>query len=257
MMSYNSRRSPGTVALVGSGEYLDVMNEIDTYLLNTVGGASTAKVALLPTASGLEPNGPTSWNNLGLRHFKNLGVHDIRATQIIDRDSAFAQAQLDLLQGADFYYFSGGNPQHTIDTLRGSPAWNIIKTAYEQGAILAGCSAGAMMLSAHTISVRQVMMGEPVGFVEAMGIVPNVIVFPHFDRMAGFLNQDRFQHLLLSVPAPNRVIGIDEDTALVRIEPNASTDTSARWRVMGRQTVSIFDGDKKPNILHNGDEITL
>jgi len=257
MMSDNLRRSPGTVALVGSGEYLDVMNEVDTFLLNTVGGASTAKVALLPTASGLEPNGPPSWNNLGLRHFKNLGVSDIRATQIIDRDSAFAQAQLDLLQGADFYYFSGGNPQHTIDALRDSPAWNIIKTAYEHGAVLAGCSAGAMMLSARTISVRQVMMGEPVGFVEAMGIVPNVIVFPHFDRMAGFLDQDRFQHLLRSVPDSDRVVGIDEDTALVRIEPNEMPDTSARWRVMGRQTVSIFNGDKKPRILHSGDEITL
>ena len=37
MMSSSQRRSPGTVALVGSGEYLDVMNEVDTYLLNTVG----------------------------------------------------------------------------------------------------------------------------------------------------------------------------------------------------------------------------
>ena len=257
MMSYNSRHNPGTVALVGSGEYLDAMNEVDTYLLNTIGGASTAKVALLPTASGLEPNGPTSWNNLGLRHFKNLGVQDIRATQIIDRESAFAQDQLDLLQGADFYYFSGGNPHHTINTLRNSPAWNIIKTAYENGAVLAGCSAGAMMLSARTVPVRQIMMGESVGFIEAMGIVPNVIVFPHFDRMAGFLNQDRFQRLLRSVPDSNTVVGIDEDTALVRIEPNETHDAPTRWRVMGRQTVSIFDGGKKPHILHNGAEITL
>ncbi len=257
MMSSSQRRSPGTVALVGSGEYLDVMNEVDTYLLNTVGGAGTAKVALLPTASGLEPNGPTSWNNLGLQHFKKLGVQDIRATRIINRASAFDQAQLDLLQGADFYYFSGGNPQHTIDTLRDSPAWNIIKTAYENGAVLAGCSAGAMMLSARTISVRQVMMGEPVSFVEAMGVVPNVIVFPHFDRMAGFLDQNRFSHLLSSIPDQNRVIGVDEDTALVRIEPSETPDKPARWRVMGRQTVSIFDGDKKPRILRSGDEIAL
>ncbi|GAC1401032.1 MAG: cyanophycinase [Ktedonobacteraceae bacterium] len=257
MMSRSQHRGPGGVALVGSGEYLDVMNEIDTYLLNTVGGASTAKVALLPTASGLEPNGPTFWNNLGVRHFKSLGVNDIRATRIIDRASAFDQEQLALLQEADLYYFSGGNPQHTIETLRDSPAWNIMKTAYDQGAVLAGCSAGAMMLSARTISIRQVMLGEPISFVDAMDIVPNIIVFPHFDRMAGFLNQDRFQHLLHSVPEHYNVVGIDEDTALVRIEPNDTLDLMARWRVMGRQNVSIFNGGKSPQVLHSGDEITL
>ncbi len=112
MTSNSQHTSPGAIALVGSGEYLDAMNEVDTYLLNTIGGAATAKVALLPTASGLELNGPTSWNKLGLAHFKQLGVSDIRATRIIGRDGAFDPTQLALLQGADFYYFSGGNPQH-------------------------------------------------------------------------------------------------------------------------------------------------
>ncbi len=32
-----SRPAPGAIALVGSGEYLDVMNETDTYLLETLG----------------------------------------------------------------------------------------------------------------------------------------------------------------------------------------------------------------------------
>ncbi|GAC1353730.1 MAG: hypothetical protein NVS4B11_30620 [Ktedonobacteraceae bacterium] len=257
MMSHSPHRGPGVVALVGSGEYLDVMNEIDTYLLNTVGGASSAKVALLPTASGLEPNGPTSWNNLGVRHFKNMGVNDIRATRIIDRASAFDQEQLALLQGADLYYFSGGNPQHTIETLRDSPAWDIISDAYNRGAVLAGCSAGAMMLSARTISIRQAIMGEPVVLVEAMGVVPNIIVFPHFDRMAGFLDQERFQSLMHSVSELYIVVGIDEDTALVRIEPNETSGTMACWRVMGRQTVNLFGRDGKPQVLRNGDEITL
>ncbi len=257
MTSDSQHTSPGAIALVGSGEYLDAMNEVDTYLLNTIGGASTAKVALLPTASGLELNGPTSWNKLGVAHFKQLGVSDIRATRIVDRDSAFDKEQLALLQGADFYYFSGGNPQHTIETLRDSPAWDIISTAYNRGAILAGCSAGAMMLSARTISIRQVMMGEPVVFVEAMAVVPNIIVFPHFDRMSGFLDQDRFQSLLHSVSELYTVVGIDEDTALVRIQPNVTSGVAARWRVMGRQTVNLFSADGKKQVLHNGDELTL
>ncbi len=250
-------KGSGTVALVGSGEYLDVMNEVDTYLLDTIGGVNNAHVALLPTASGLEPNGPTSWNNLGLRHFKQLGVSDVRATRIIDREGAFDAEQVALLQGANFYYFSGGNPQHVIETFRGSPAWNVIKSAYEQGAVLAGCSAGAMMMSGYTISVRQAMQGSAMDFVEGLGIVPHVIVFPHFDRMAGFLSQDRFKDLLRAIPVNTIVVGVDEDTALVRIEPSKDAETVARWRVMGRQTVNIFSSDTNVRKLHVGEEIML
>src|SRR5713226_183065 len=88
---------PGTIALVGSGEYLDAMNTTDIYLLETIGGASNARVVLLPTASGQEINGAISWNDLGLHHFHALGVQDVRATFIIDRDSTADPKQLALL----------------------------------------------------------------------------------------------------------------------------------------------------------------
>jgi cyanophycinase len=257
MGSQVHRTLPGAVALVGSGEYLDAMNEVDTYLLESVGGAKTATVALLPTASGLELNGPTSWNKLGLKHFQNLGVHDVRATHIVDRESANDPEQVELLKGVDFYYFSGGNPQHTIESLRDSAAWEVINAAYEQGAVLAGCSAGAMMLSGRTLSIRQVMMGGKTEFVESMGIVPELIVFPHFDRMAGFLDQTRFQQLQRAVPEGNIIVGIDEETALVRIAPPTEGSTGSRWRVMGRQTVKVFVKEKEPLTLQAGEEIDL
>ncbi len=257
MGSHVQHTTPGAIALVGSGEYLDAMNGVDAYLLQTLGGASTAKVALLPTASGLEPNGPTSWNNLGLSHFAKLGVQDIRATRIVDKASAHDPEQVALLQGADFYYFSGGNPQHITESLRDSPSWEVIKAAYEQGAVLAGCSAGAMMLSGRTLSIRQAMMSGSMEFVESMGIVPELIVFPHFDRMAGFLDQKRFQQVLHAVPDTYTVVGIDEETALVRISANAFEEKTSRWRVMGRQTVKVFTKEQEPLTLQVGEEITL
>jgi len=257
MGSHTRHTIPGPVALVGSGEYLDVMNEVDRHLLETLGGANDATVALLPTASGLEPNGPTSWNNLGLHHFKQLGVQDIRATSIIDRNSAYDPVQLDLLRDADLYYFSGGNPLYLIETLRDTPAWGIIKAAYEAGAVLAGCSAGAMMLSGRTLSIRQAMMDGQIELVESMGIVPELIVFPHFDRMANFLDQQRFHHILHVIPQGYTIVGIDEDTALVRISANAFDRTASLWRVMGRQTVKVFRKDAEPRTLRSGEEVKL
>jgi cyanophycinase len=252
--------TPGAIALVGSGEYLDAMNEVDAYLLETRGGTHSARVALLPTASGLEQNGPNYWNELGLQHFQKLGVPDIRATRILNRSDAVDPEQLALLRGVDFYYFSGGNPQHVIETMRGTPAWDIITTAHSEGAVLAGCSAGAMMLGGRTVSIRQAMTGGTIDFEEALDIVPNIIVFPHFDRMINFLDDNRFQQLLSVIPAGYVIAGIDEETALVQVEAPSTSGLAARWRVMGRQSVKLYTRDvqsTQPRVLHNGEEVTL
>jgi len=254
-----SRPTPGAIALVGSGEYLDAMNTTDLYLLETLGGVSNARVALLPTASGLEENGPGYWNDLGLRHFKQLGVQEVRPTSIIDRESAADPQQLALLEDANFYYLSGGNPQHTIDTLRGSRAWEIITSAYRRGAVLAGCSAGAMTISAYTIAIRQMFMGEKPAWVTSLGVVSRLVVFPHFDRMANFIDNATFQELLSTLPTGIVALGIDENTALVRIEANSTADPMAteRWQVMGLQTVKVYERGMEPRILHVGEEVML
>lgn len=247
----------GAVALVGSGEYTHAMNETDRHLLDTLGGPASARVALLPTASGLEPDSPKYWNDLGMRHFTSLGVADIRSTWILDARAAHDPAQLELLREANFFYFSGGNPQHVISSMRGSPAWEIISAAYAKGAVLAGCSAGAMAMSGYTISLRLAFSGNgPVEFVESLAVVPHVIVFPHFDRILGRMGAAALRTRLVKAPQGAIPIGVDEDTALVRIAL-PSFDGKAQWRVMGRQTVTIFWPNATPQVLHTGDEVAL
>jgi cyanophycinase len=247
--------APGAVALVGSGEYTDAMNETDSYLLKTIGGAHAARVVVLPTASGLEPGSPQRWNSMGVAHFQALRVADVRASMIVDRASAADEAQLALLRDADLYYFSGGNPQYVVETLRDTPAWEIIAQAHASGAVLAGCSAGAMMLGGRTMSLRVAMTGL-IEWKEALGVVPRCIVFPHFDRMPGFLTAPVVRRLLGGIPAGCVGLGIDEDTALVRVAPPDAAG-SARWRVMGRQAVTLFEGTAPSKVLRAGAEITL
>ena len=261
-----AQTTSGALALVGSGEYTDAMNSTDAWLLQTLGGPTAARVALLPTASGLEANSPRMWNEMGQRHFAALGVQDIRSTWILNHEAAADPAQLDLLRGANFFYLSGGNPQHTIDALRDTSAWDIMRTAYAQGAVLAGCSAGAMAMGGYTISLRQVMAGVitggPQDWAPALGVVPRVVVFPHFDRMPRMLSQPTLQRLIHGAPAGRVMLGIDERTALVRITPPQQDGAEgiagqARWRVMGEQTVSVFTSNTEAQILQVGDEITL
>lgn len=256
----SATRQVGAVALVGSGEYTDAMNETDLHLIETLGGPANARVVLLPTASGLEPDSPKYWNDLGMRHFTALGVSDIRPTWILDAATAHDPDQLDLLRQANFYYFSGGNPQHVITSMRGSPAWEIISAAYANGAVLAGCSAGAMAMSGYTLSLRFAFSGNgPVEFVESLAVVPQVIVFPHFDRILGRMGSAALRTRLVKAPHDAIPVGVDEDTALVRIAPPGagSTDGKAQWRVMGRQTATIFWPDAAPQVLHTGDEVAL
>ncbi len=249
--------SVGAVALVGSGEYTDAMIETDRYLLGTLGGPEAARVALLPTASGLEPESPRYWNDLGLRHFTALGVRDIRPTGILDATTAHDPEQVRLLEGASFYYLSGGNPAHTINSLRGTPAWDVMARAHARGAVLAGCSAGAMALAGATAHLRTLLAGGRADWLEGLGAVPRLVVFPHFDRVFGVVSASALRTHLLTVPEGRIAVGVDEDTALVRIEGPDAESGAARWRVMGRQTVTVLRREAPPQTLAAGEEITL
>lgn len=258
-MAERRRGAEGALALVGSGEYLDVMLATDEALLATVGGAS-ASVALLPTASGLEQGSPTRWNNMGVAHFKKLGVTDIRPTMILDRATADDPKQVELLRGADFYYFSGGDPSHTIASMRDSAAWAVISEAQRDGAVLAGCSAGAMAMAGYTLPFRGLISGlvtgAPGDWRPALGTVPNTLVVPHFDRLPGAVSDAMLKRLSHAAPNGSAMIGVDEDTALVRLEPPAA-DGSALWQVMGRQTVHIHRAGHPSLRLHAGETVTL
>src|SRR5438045_9077083 len=113
MMSNTIRAQPGTLALVGSGEYLAHMDETDRFLLDTLGGPAAARVVVIPTASALEPGMPERWNAMGVAHFRALGAQ-VTPIMLLNRDDAHAERVLADLRAADLYYFSGGNPVHVI-----------------------------------------------------------------------------------------------------------------------------------------------
>jgi cyanophycinase len=80
------------------------------------------------------------------------------------------------------------------------------------------------------------MRGQAPRYVPALNLLPGIVVMPHFDRVADFAGAEAFRAILTAAPPDATLIGIDEDTALVRF-PNAP------WQVMGRQTVSVFDAN--------------
>ena len=111
----------GLIALVGSGEYLPVMNDVDRYLLDSLNlTGRKPRVVCLPTAAGQEGDGSIDrWSNMGVAHFQGLGA-EVNALRIIDREFADDPQWESFLENADLIYFSGGDPGYLYQTMNGS-----------------------------------------------------------------------------------------------------------------------------------------
>jgi cyanophycinase len=217
---------PGPLALVGSGEFLPVMAATDAALL----GGRPARVAVLPTAAGQE--GPARiryWFDLAHAHYSSLGV-EVVEVPVFDRRSADDPDHADLIAGAGLIYLSGGDPHHVTATLAGTVVWAAIRAAWQGGAALAGCSAGAMTLAGRVASIRSSVL------LDGLGVVPGVCVLPHFDRLRA-----TYPDLAVRVRAEvgATVVGIDENTALVGAAAQG-------WRVEGRGEVHVFATEGEP-----------
>ena len=217
----------GLITLVGSGEYLPVMDNVDRHLLDSLHlNGRKPRVVCLPTAAGREGDASINrWSSMGIQHFQKLGA-EVSALRIIDRASAEDAQWESLLEEADLVYFSGGDPGHLHQTMNGSRAWRAAQRAWERGAIYAGCSAGAMILGKRMPSFR--LAGTQEGF----GLVPATFIVPHFDAIPGVWKPIVFA-LQKQLKKGERMIGVDENTALIG-------RLGGEWTVMGPGKVHVF-----------------
>ena len=229
----------GPIALVGSGEFLPQMVEIDQLLLT----GRPARAAFLPTAAGEE--GPASfgrWLSLGTAHYRAMEVEAV-PVPVANRNDANNPELAALICGVGLVYLSGGNPGYLARTLKGTLVWQAIVDAWAAGAALAGCSAGAMAITAEAPGVRGSAMAPEPG----LALVGHLAVIPHFDRMAQW--GPKFMQRATAPQRPGiTVVGIDEDTALV--------GGPRQWTVMGRQHVTVFTANG-PVVHARGEEVTL
>ncbi len=235
----------GLIALVGAGEYLPVMNEVDRYLLshNSASGA-TPRVVCLPTAAGQEGEASWQrWNHMGEEHFRSLNA-EVSALPIIDRGSADDERYVETIENADLIYFSGGNPAYLYKTMLGSKAWAAAERAWERGAVYAGCSAGAMILGRHMPDIRTAGLRRLVAF----GVVPASIILPHFDQIPSWAPM-MLPLVRSRMKAGEFSLGIDEDTVLVG-KPGAD------WHVLGRQKVYVIS-KKEMKSYSAGERVSL
>jgi cyanophycinase len=235
----------GLIALVGSGEYLPVMDVVDRHLLDAgPANGRSPNVVCMPTAAGLEGQASIArWSHMGLEHFQKLGAN-ASAPAIIDRESADDPQWEPLIEKADLIYFSGGNPMYLYETLLGSQAWNAAQKSWKRGAVFAGCSAGAMILAQKVPNFRFAGLKAVDGF----QVLPATYVLPHFDRMRGLWSAF-FYGLRRQLGKDEYVLGIDENTALVG-------KLNGVWQVIGRGSAHLIWADHQQDYAA-GQEVSL
>src|SRR5690349_22582022 len=137
----------------------------------------------LPTAAGRE--GPARldyWVRLGRAQAERLGVEAVPLV-VIDRAQAEDPAIVSQVEGAGLVYLSGGDPSFLADTLVDTALWRAIVAAWEGGAALAGCSAGAMAMADWIPELRRPSGGGQRG----LGLLPGLRILPHFDKLLGWI----------------------------------------------------------------------
>lgn len=189
------------LALVGSGEYLPRMEPVDRQLIEKLNQAP--RVVCLPTAAGQEGEDRIQyWSDLGVRHFTSLGAQ-VETLPVIDRAGAQETTWAERILEANFVYLSGGSPEYLHRTLKDTPVWQAILAVHQRGDVVAGCSAGAMIMGAR-------LLGFP-GLQPAFELIPDTVIVPHFDEIpAAFV---KTVHFLAA--RDKTVVGIEGNTALV------------------------------------------
>jgi cyanophycinase-like exopeptidase len=224
--------SAGKLALVGSGEYLPVMQEVEGWLLED----RPRRYVQLATAAAPEGDKVLrTWHELGAQAAARLDAEQV-IVDVRDRASADDPQLAMLVAGAGLIYLSGGNPSHLAKTLRGSRVWAAIEAEWRGGASLAGCSAGAMALGGYVPDFRHPRRGG----VDGLGVIPGIRVLPHFDKYSRMI-PDFVMRPLVTEDA--YVVGVDEDTALVSGGP--SEDGLWEFRSRGRQSAWRIEADRR------------
>jgi cyanophycinase len=140
---------------------------------------------------------------------------------LIDKVSANDESLAKSLQEAKLIYILGGFTSYLGETLKKSAAWNAALEAYHNGAVIAGSSAGAMVMCEFYYDLNQGQV------VEGLNLVPNSIVLPHHNTFG-----KSWASRLLEIVEVT-LIGIDEQTGML-------DDGARTWTVYGRGDVTLY-----------------
>ena len=223
----------GRIVLAGGAEFSGRMSDLDLRALDHAGGAGAA-VHIIAAAAAPDNNQDRAGAR-GVDWFRSLGATNVVCRGIVDPASADDPREADSLLRAGLIYLLGGFPAHLAETLQSSRSWRAAVRACNSGAVIAGSSAGAMVLGERFY--------DPAGAAlrPGLGLIGSTLVIPHHER-SGSSWVPR-----LGALAPDSVLlGLDESTGIID-----DADTGG-WTVYGRGEAVVYLGGQPQRFSSGG-----
>jgi cyanophycinase len=227
----------GFILLEGGSEFNAGMAAADERAMAVCGGRAQP-VRIIPAAAAPDNNHTRAAAN-GVGWFQGLGAADVRAVAIIDRASADRPDLAEEIERARLVFVLGGFTRYLAETLSESLAWQAMVNAHRAGAVIAGSSAGAMVLCEHYFDPGS---GTTL---RGLNLVPGACVLPHHNRFG-----KTWAAKLASLLPGIILIGIDEATGLLDDGPGG------RWSVYGKGAVTLYRRGSQ-TAYHHGQDFDL
>jgi cyanophycinase len=203
---------------------------------------------ILPMASE-EPDS-SAW--YAAQSFESAGVADQLIAFSMDSAVAPSPSLLDSLRQASLIYISGGDQQRFMDAIQGTGVGDAMHAAYANGALIAGTSAGAAIMSKKMITGNELKHPEyystfrhletdNLELSEGLGLLQGAIIDQHFVR------RSRYNRLINAVLVYPELmgIGIDESTAILVSSDSAEVVGVSQVVVISNPEQSYQEYDEK------------
>ncbi len=199
----------GTLLIVGGNEDRTGPMEILQRFIDLAGGKDQP-LAVLTAAS----EAPDDVWALYQAAFADLGATDVTHIRTMQRDQADQETTASKVARARGIFMTGGAQLRLMHILGDTATARAMYTAFEQGACVAGTSAGASALCADMLVKGDAPHEPETGAIElgkGLGFIDGVIVDQHFSQ------RHRINRLLTIIGEhPDMFgLGMDENTALV------------------------------------------
>jgi len=216
----------GYILLAGGAEFSGRMAKPDRRAIELAGGL-TAGIRIIPAAAAPDGNHQRAARN-GVRWFEKLGAVNVRALPLLDRQCADDPAVVAALRRSKMIYLLGGFPRHLAHSLAGSKSWQAMLAAHQSGAVIAGSSAGAMILCDHYYDPYEK------NIFSGLGLIPGACILPHHDTFGASWAPELARRLAGVI-----LIGIDEQTGMLNDAP------AGRWQAYGGGGVTRYKVERR------------
>ena len=240
-----SQNSKGKLFIIGGGSRPDFL--VDR-MIKEAGLKSGETVAIFPHAS--EEQDSSFYYAKQQFEKRNLKALDCD----FKKDEKLSLSKLDSLKTAKLIYIGGGDQVRFMEIINSNPeVKNLLKSAYQNGKMIAGTSAGAAVMSEVMITGNQLKYKDyentfdnieikNVETKQGLGFIKTAVIDQHFVVRSRY---NRLLSLIIENPI-YKGIGIDEGTAI--LVKNGSAE------VVGRAQVIVFKNPKQSKKL-NGDKL--